>query len=244
MSKLKRFGTMGTVGVLVTGGFFLGTSPAANAATCRAGTATPTNSLSGSVLISTSFENNSLRPFVPTTAGTGTATVSNSRVRSGLCSVKLHVTSDAGSMANMALNLSTGTKRVNADAWVNITAAGVAGNNVPYVRFFSGSTRVADVYRYNDTGQLWLRVTNPNGTFTYTRLKSSSILLGTWHRIQMEVTANGSSSAVRVWFDGVLAYSSAVTLRATSLSKVQFGAEHFRQKGDQYIDDVVIKKVS
>ena len=44
MSKLKKLGTMGTVGVLVTGGLFLGTSPAANAATCRAGTATPTNS--------------------------------------------------------------------------------------------------------------------------------------------------------------------------------------------------------
>ncbi|MCE3293753.1 MAG: hypothetical protein K0Q84_2690 [Arthrobacter sp.] len=244
MNKLKKLGTMGTVGVLVTGGLFLGTSPAANAATCRAGTATPTNSLSGSVLTSTSFENNSLSPFVPTTAGTGTATVSNSRVHSGLCSIKLHVTSDAGSMANMALNLSPGTKRVNADAWVNITTAGLAGNNVPYVRFLSGSTRLADVYRYNDNGQLWLRVTKPNGTFTYTKLRSSSIPLGTWHRIQMEVTANGSSSAVRVWFDGILEYSSTVTLGATSLSKVQFGAEHVRQKGDQYIDDVVIKKVS
>jgi hypothetical protein len=70
MNKLKKLGTMGTVGVLVTGGLFLGTSPAANAATCRAGTATPTNSLSGSVLTSTSFENNSRRSAIPgSTAG-------------------------------------------------------------------------------------------------------------------------------------------------------------------------------
>jgi hypothetical protein len=28
----------------------------------------------------------------------------------------------------------------------------------------------------------------------------------------------------------------------SSLSKVQLGAEHNRQKGDEYIDDVVIKR--
>jgi hypothetical protein len=45
-----------------------------------------------------------------------------------------------------------------------------------------------------------------------------------------------------MWFDGVQRYSSsAVNISASTLSKVQLGAEHSRQKGDQYVDDVVIK---
>jgi hypothetical protein len=35
--------------------------------------------------------------------------------------------------------------------------------------------------------------------------------------------------------------STAVSMTGTSLSKVQLGAEHNRQMGDEYIDDVVIK---
>ena len=59
----------------------------------------------------------------------------------------------------------------------------------------------------------------------------------------MRVTANGNSSTIQVWFDGVQRYSStSVKMLGSSLSKVQLGAEHNRQKGDEYIDDVVIKR--
>ena len=51
--------------------------------------------------------------------------------------------------------------------WFNITTAGVAGNDVPYFRFFFDTTRFVDIYRYNSNGQLWLRVTSSTG-FTYT----------------------------------------------------------------------------
>lgn len=59
----------------------------------------------------------------------------------------------------------------------------------------------------------------------------------------MRVTTNGTRSTIQVRFDGVQKYSSSsVNLPATTLSKVQLGAEHSRQKGDCYIDDVVIKR--
>jgi hypothetical protein len=74
----------------------------------------------------------------------------------------------------MHVPLAAGTKRANVDAWVNITTAGLAGNNVPYVRFFSGSIRIADVFRNNGNGQLWLRTANPNGTVAYTKLQAES----------------------------------------------------------------------
>ncbi|WP_426979490.1 hypothetical protein ACQCSU_09525 [Pseudarthrobacter sp. O4] len=154
------------------------------------------------------------------------------------------MTTDSGSLANFSTpSFPSGTKTAYADGWFNITAAGVSGNDVPYFRFFSGTTRIADIYRYNSNGQLWLRVTAPSGSFVYTKLISGSISLKAWHHVTMRVTTNGSKSTVQVWFDGVQKYSSsAVSMAGTSLSKVQLGAEHYRQKGDEYIDDVVITR--
>lgn len=243
MSKLKKLGTAGAVGVMLSGGLIFASSQAANAVTCSSSTAKPTSTLAGTnVVAATSFEG-TIVPFVKSTAGTGTANISSSQHQKGLCSVKLHVTADSGSIAKMSAPLSSGTKTASADGWFKITTAGVAGNDVPYLRFFSGGNRIADIYRYNSNGQLWLRVTNPGGTtFTYTKLKSSSIPLNTWHHAQMTVTANGSNSTIKVWFDGAAEYSSSVVnLGVTSLSAVQLGAEHARQMGDEYIDDVVVR---
>ena len=53
--------------------------------------------------------------------------------------------------------------------------------------------------------------------------------------------AKGAASNVQVWFDGKLLYSShRVGTGCTTLTFVQPGAEHPRQVGDSYIDDVVI----
>jgi hypothetical protein len=134
------------------------------------------------------------------------------------------------------------TKRASADAWVNITTGGLAGNNVPYVRFFSGSTRVADVFRNNANGQLWLRVANSNGTVTYARLLAASVPLNAWQHVRMQVRADGSRSSIQIWFGTVQVFNRTVNLPSATLSRVQFGAEHPRQMGDSYIDDVVVKR--
>jgi len=242
MSKLRKLGAMGSLGLLVSSSLIFGSANAAVSATCSPGTAAPASPLSGRQLTATTFEGNSLSPFVATTSGNGTATVASPKALSGTCSARLHATADVGSVANMGLALPARTKRAGADAWINITTAGLAGNNVPYVRFFSGATRIADVFRDNATGTLWLRVTNPDGTFTYTKLLARSIPLDTWHRVQMQVRANGAKSSIEIWFDGASIFSKAVSLGATSLSKVQFGAEHPRQMGDSYVDDVVVRR--
>jgi hypothetical protein len=244
MSKLKKLGTIGSLGVIITSGLVFGSAQAATAVTCRTPQTTPTSStITGTTVAATSFEG-SLSPFIPSTAGTGTAAVSTTG-HVGLCSAKLHVTADSGSVAKMSFGLASGTKTAGVDGWFNVTTAGLAGNDVPYIRFFSGSTRIADIYRYNSNGQLWLRVTAPSGTFTYTKLKSSTIPLNSWHRATMQVRANGSTSTIKVWFDGLQEFSSsAQNLGASSVSAVQLGAEHSRQMGDEYIDDVVVKRSS
>jgi hypothetical protein len=241
MRKLKALSTVGTLGLLVAGTLVFGSAQASSAATCIV--TPPSNNYPGTAVTSTSFESGSLCTLIPKVSGTGTATVTGSLAKTGTRSAKLHVTTDSGSLANLSTpTLPSGTKTVYADGWFNITKAGVAGNDVPYFRFFSGTTRVADIYRYNSNGQLWLRVTAPNGSFVYTKLIAGNISMSAWHHVVMRVTTNGSKSTIQVWFDEVQKYSSsAVAMAATSLSKVQLGAEHNRQMGDEYIDDVIIK---
>jgi hypothetical protein len=61
----------------------------------------------------------------------------------------------------------------------------------------------------------------------------------------MRVVPNGAATTIQVSFDGTSVYSSnTVSTAATSLSRVQMGAEHSRQMGDTYIDDVIIKSGS
>lgn len=242
MRTLKALGAAGTMGLLVAGSLVFGSAPTAAAATCEP---SPTNTFSGTSVLDTSFESSGFCGLLPKVGGDGTATISTYRKKTGSKSAKLHVTDTAGSLANLSMPFTTTTKTAYADGWFNITTAGVTGSNVPYFRFFSGSTRIADVYRYNNNGQLWLRVTSPTGAFVYTKLTAGSISMYAWHRVSMRVSTYGSKSTIQVWLDNSLKYSSsAVNINATTLSKVQLGAEHYRQKGDEYIDDVIIKRLS
>ncbi|GAA5194001.1 hypothetical protein GCM10023346_20420 [Arthrobacter gyeryongensis] len=187
------------------------------------------------------FESGTLDGFTVNTGTTGTATIDNSQAHSGSCSAHLHVTTDPGSLANLVTTLPANSNDVYADAWFNITTAGVAGNDVPYFRFFFDTTRFVDIYRYNSNGQIWLRVTSSTG-FTYTKLVSGSIALNAWRHVGMHVIANGAASTVEVWVDGTSIFSSnQVNTTATTVSALQLGAEHLTQMGDEYIDDLVIK---
>ncbi|MCE3244417.1 MAG: hypothetical protein K0S72_540, partial [Arthrobacter sp.] len=58
------------------------------------------------------------------------------------------------------------------------------------------------------------------------------------------VRADGPRSSLQVWFGNALVFNRTVSLPSTTVSKVQFGAEHGRQMGDSYIDNVVIKRAA
>jgi hypothetical protein len=58
----------------------------------------------------------------------------------------------------------------------------------------------------------------------------------------LHAIANGASTTVEIWFDGKLVFSSRqVAIDVDTISAVQLGAEHRRQAGDVYVDDVIIK---
>jgi hypothetical protein len=204
----------------------------------------PTDSFPGQPVVADNFESGVLSGYLINTAGTGSITISDDQAHSAFCSVHLHATADDGSLADMSVQLPGPTVELYTDGWFDITTAGNLGSDVPYFRFFAGSTRAIDLYRYNDNGQLWLRTQTPGGAFGYTRLTWWSIPLSSWHHVQMHVITNGSNSTVEVWFDETEIFSSAlVNTFATSVTSVLLGAEHFRQTEDNYADDLIVKDV-
>ncbi|WP_427129311.1 hypothetical protein [Pseudarthrobacter sp. S9] len=243
MIRLQRAGVIAALNLLVLAGLGIGASPASAAVTCQAATPQPSNQYPGTTVVATNFESGSITGSgfsTPSTSGTGTADVSSAKAHSGRCAAHIHVTTAAGSVANFAAPLPAGSNDVHADGWFNITKAGVVGNNVPYFRFFNGGTRIVDVFRDNGNGNLVLRVTSPTGTFTFTTL-ARGVPLSTWHHLVMHVVANGPATTVEVLFDDKTVFSNQVATGFTTLTAVQLGAEHRRQAGDSYIDDVVIK---
>ena len=204
----------------------------------------PTDSFPGQAVVADNFESSVLSGYLINTGGTGSIATSDDQAHSAFCSVHIHATDDDGSLANMSVQLPGPTVELYTDGWFNITTAGDPGNDVPYFRFFSGSTRAVDMYRYNNNGQLWLRTLTPAGAISYTRLTSWSIPLSTWHHVQMHVIANRSNSTVEVWFDETKIFSSTlVNTFATSVTSVMLGAEHNRQAEDNYADDLIVKDV-
>jgi S-layer homology domain len=249
MIRLFRLGLVGALAApVLTLAFISGPAEAAPApappVACSSGVPVPTNSFPGTPVAANNFESGNLSGFAIHTGGNGTATVDNKLAHDGKCSAHLHVTDTAGSLANLVTTMPANTSNVYADGWFNITTVGVSGNDVPYFRFFFDSTRFVDIYRYNSNGQLWLRVTSSTG-FNYTKLIPGSVSTSAWHHVSMHVIANGPASTVEIWFDGSPLYSSSKVLTtASTVSAVQVGAEHLRQKGDIYIDDLVIKSAS
>ncbi len=143
----------------------------------------------GSTAAASSFESGTLDGFGVATSGTGKASVSTGLSRSGNCAALLHTTATPGSIARLTVGLTPGTTEAYADGWFNIAAEGMAGNNVPYFRFFSGGVRVLDVFRQNISHELVLRTSSPAG-FTYTTLRQD-VPTDSWHRLVMHVVPNG-----------------------------------------------------
>ncbi|WP_175558561.1 LGFP repeat-containing protein, partial [Arthrobacter sp. ok362] len=208
------------------------------AAACTSGTSAPADPYPGTTAAATNFESGALSPFIPFTAVTGTASVSSAFSHSPGCSAYLHATQDNGSIANMSLGLASGMKEAYADGWFNIAKEGVAGNNVPYFRFFSGGIRYVDVFRDNATHELVLRTTGAQA-FVYNTLVPT-VALGTWHHLVMHVVPKGAATGVQIWWDDKSVFAQTVNISATRFDKVQLGAEHDQQMGDIYVDDVIV----
>jgi len=204
--------------------------------------AVPSNTMPGQTVVADGFECGNLSKWTVHMGGDGTASTQTGTVFDGTTAASLVTSYNTGSLANISHELPAGSVQADVDGWFNIAAEGPTGNDVPYFRFFTGATRFADIYRYNSTGQMWLRVLTPAGTFSYVRLTSYLIPLDTWQHVQMEVIPNGAATSISIWLNDALLYSStAVSTSATNATTVMMGSEHAPQPASINIDDVIVK---
>lgn len=211
---------------------------------CTPSTPAPTIPAAGTTIVADNFESNSLSNWSTTgLAGDGSAVVQSTTVHTGTCAALLHASSDSGSRVTLSKALPAGTSDLWANGWFNVKVEGLSNSNVPFFRLFSGSNRVVDVYRVNGSGALYLRLPNGSGGWTYVSLGRTAAL-NTWANVEVHAIASGATSTVEVRVNGTLAATRTnVPMGTSSLSSVQIHAEHFAQKGDLAVDDVVIKKV-
>ncbi|RKR29776.1 LGFP repeat-containing protein [Arthrobacter oryzae] len=245
MGKLFRLFLAIALGIPLAGSLAFNGAPALAAAACTSGTPAPADPYPGTTAAATNFESGSLSPFTSFTAVTGTVSVSSAFSHSPGCSAYLHATTDKGSIANMSVGLASGMKEAYADGWFDITKEGVAGNNVPYFRFFSGGIRYADVFRDNASHALVLRTLGTTGAqpYVYNTLVPT-VALGTWHHLVMHVVPKGAATGLQIWWDGKSVFAQTVNISATTFDKLQLGAEHDQQMGDIYADDVIVNSGS
>ena len=210
----------------------------AGAQACAPSRAAPSDPYPGTTAAASSFESGTLDGFTVSKSGTGEASVSAGLSHSGNCAAVLHTTTAPGSLAKVTVDLTLGATDAYAEGWFNIAAEGMAGNNVPYFRFFSGPVRVLDVFRQNISGELVLRTSTPAG-FTYTTLRQY-VSTASWHRLVMHVVPNGPGTKVQIWWDGRSLFVGTLNVPATTVEKVQLGSEHDQQMADIYVDDVVV----
>ena len=196
----------------------------------------------GTTILADNFETFDFRHWTNVARdGDATATVQTANVRSGRCAAQLSVTKNTSSKANLSRSTPAGTGSIWADGWFNVLTPGTNTNsNVPLFRVFSGTSRIADVYRANGTGQLYLRLLDASGRATFHSLGRIASL-NRWYRVKLHVDASGSASTVRILVDGAQVFSStAVSFATSAVSSVMIGSEHFAQEGVLAADDVTI----
>lgn len=209
---------------------------------CDAAFPQPVSTDPGTTILADNFELFDFSRWTTVTRdGDATASIQTSNVRSGKCAAQLNVTKNTASKGNFSKSTPAGTGSIWADGWFNVITPGTTSNsNVPLFRVFSGTARIADIYRANGTGQLYLRLTSTSGTTTYQSLGRIAAL-DRWYRVKLHVDASGAASTVRVLVDGVQVYSTtAASLGTSAISSVMVGSEHFAQEGVLAADDIVI----
>ena len=239
MKRVVKLCLAGSLALAILGIPALSLGPeTAGAQACVPSTTPITNPYPGIMAAASNFETGTLDGFGVSMSGTGNASASTGLSHSGNCAALLHTTASPGSMAKLTVGLTPGATEAYTDGWFNIAAEGMAGNNVPYFRFFSGGVRVMDVFRQNISHELVLRTSSPAG-FAYTTLRQD-VPTDTWHRLVMHVVPNGSGTTVQIWWDDRSVYVGTVSISAMKVDTVQLGSEHDQQMADIYIDDVII----
>jgi hypothetical protein len=187
------------------------------------------------------FESGGLGNWSVTMEGDATVRVQWPDAHTGNCAGRFQISSASTSRANITRGLPAGATEGVADGWFRVDGQGASNSNVGFFRFFDGSNRIADVYRQNVSGGAWLRTRDSKGNFVFTSL-GTDLSLGRWYHVRFHVMANGASSTIEVWIDGVQRLSTnSMWLPTNRLTTLLLGSEHVSQVMDLRFDDVVLE---
>ena len=130
------------------------------------------------------FDNNDDGIWAPTIAGAGTTSVSTSDDYNSVYGISANVPAATVDKAGFTTTF-TGVQEATIEGWWKVTTEGASsGSNVPFARIFSGSQRLADVYRQNQQGagaNVWMRVVKAIGGSNYYFIPTGyNLPLNTW----------------------------------------------------------------
>ncbi len=181
-------------------------------------------------LFSDGFESGNLSRWTVATGGAATARAQGTTVRTGAWAATFTTTATTGSKAYARTRLAAPAPDLTATAAVRVDGEGASGGNVPLLRLLDdASARVANVYRLNGSGQVWVQ-------YGATYLKTSAVLsLGSW----ADLSVRAAGSTLQVSLNGVsLLSTTTVSLGATRT--LQVGNDANAQAGVLTVDDVVL----
>jgi hypothetical protein len=192
----------------------------------------------------TTFENASDGIWAPTVAGSGTTAVQTSDKHDGLYGASANVPADTGDRAGFTTTF-TGAQQATIAGWWKVTTEGASSSsNVPFARLFSGSQRLADVYRQNQQAgaNLWLRVVKAIGGSNYYFIPTGYTLpLNTWVYISFTWGLDGNPY---LWIDGTQylgpADAPADWFAASSIDTAYLGTQEVGNQGAWSMDTVTL----
>ena len=172
-----------------------------------------------------------------TVSGAAAATVQSGIVRTGAYAARLGATQTAGAQSFVRKDLDTAGTEVRTGGAFHMVSEGLAGGNVPFLRFFDASdNRQVSLYRQNGSGGLWLR---HSGVYYST---GRPIALGVWYDLELRAVAGAAGAGiVEAWLDGTKVYSTSMaTIGTAPIATVQLGNETAGQGFDIFADNITI----
>jgi chitodextrinase len=151
---------------------------------------------------------------------------------------------DAGNWAARAV--SDGTAGASAEAQLSTTVgelyyrtrfriASQGANSISLLRFRSGASAALASAFVSSTGKLGYRNDTNAGVTTSGQTVAPLI----WHELQMRLLANGASSLVELWLNGLKVMSQSTTLPAGAIGRLELGDPSAGRSFDVAFDSVV-----
>lgn len=191
----------------------------------------------------TTFDGGTIEDWTDASSGDGTVTVTDLAAHDGANGIEA-VTPTSNDKAALTKTIGP-TQKARVSAWWRVTVEGSSGSNVPFVRIFYGTQRLADVYRQNDAGgAIWLRIVKAAGGANYWFINTgATTALDEWVYVEFEWDLTTGAPLVKI--NGVTYLDSTDTptdwFDAPEINRVYLGSHESGNAGTWQMDTVTVE---